>query len=80
MSKRDRVCGKKCKHKTEQSAWIQAKKAVKVGFNVYQCPKCKYWHIGKSRSPTRSAERITALLEKHARQLEARNKHSEKIQ
>jgi hypothetical protein len=74
MAKRDRVCGKKCKHPTREGAEYEARKAVRAGFDVYKCPKCHFWHIGKTRSPTRSADRITALLKKHTEKLHNRLK------
>lgn len=72
MAKRDRMCGQKTKHPTRQGAMVEAKKALLAGMNVYRCTKCNHWHIGKSRSPTRSSDRITALLERHERRLEQR--------
>lgn len=69
MAKRDRVCGRKKKHLTRDGAVIEAKKVVRTGMNVYHCPSCRFWHIGKSRSPTRSADRIGALLAKHERKI-----------
>lgn len=74
MAKKDRQCDNKVRHKTKEGACIAADKAVDVGTNVYQCPKCKFWHIGRTRTPTRSADRIGALLRRHAMQLEKRMK------
>lgn len=78
MSKRDRVCGEKAKHTSRKGAEIEAKKALRAGMNVYYCPKCRHWHIGKSRSPIRASDRITALLERHAQRLQQRttNEHA----
>lgn len=73
MPKRDRICGTKTRHKTKVGAQIEAKAAVRAGMNVYRCPSCGFWHIGKTRDATRSADRITALLAKHERQLASRN-------
>lgn len=67
MPKRDRQCGGKTRHATKVGACIEAKKILNVGVDVYRCPKCKFWHIGKTRSPIRSSDRIGALLDRHAR-------------
>lgn len=69
MPKRDRTCGSKTRHPTREGACVEARKAIYVGMSVYRCPKCKAWHIGKTRSPTASADRITALLQRHERRL-----------
>lgn len=76
MSKRNRVCGNKTKHSSKNGAFIEARKVVKVGMNVYRCSECGYWHIGKTRNETRSSDRITALLEKHQRRLNKRMKEN----
>lgn len=73
MAKRDRMCGHKAKHPTREGALVEASKALRVGMNVYRCPKCRCWHIGRSRSPTRSADRIGALLARHEQQLQSRS-------
>lgn len=69
MPKKDRMCGNKIKHPTKIGALIEARKALSIGMNVYKCPQCSHWHIGKSRSPTASADRIGALLARHERRL-----------
>jgi hypothetical protein len=71
MPKRDRMCGHKTKHPTREGAIVEARKALNVGIDVYRCKQCKRWHIGKTRSPTRSADRIGALLARHERKLNA---------
>jgi hypothetical protein len=77
MPKRDRACGGKVAHASKEAAAIAAKKMCRVGMNVYRCPKCGGWHIGKTRDPARSANRVTALLERHRRDLEQRMRPSE---
>jgi hypothetical protein len=69
VPKRDRMCGNKTKHPTKLGACIEARKALNVGMNVYKCPRCSHWHIGKTRSPTASADRIGALLARYERRL-----------
>ena len=69
MPKRDRQCGNKTRHATKAGACVEADKALDVGMNVYRCPKCKSWHVGKANSPTRASDRIGALLARHERRL-----------
>jgi hypothetical protein len=76
MPKRDRMCGNKTRHATRQGAAVEARKALNVGMNVYLCKQCKCWHIGKTRSPTRSADRIGALLARHERKLDTHAQRS----
>jgi hypothetical protein len=73
MAKRDRKCGSKTRHQTKAGACVEARKAVNVGMNVYRCKQCGCWHIGKTRSPIRSSDRIGALLARHQRWLEKAN-------
>ena len=72
MPKKNRQCEGKARHATRENAAIQARKSLNVGFNVYRCGDCKFWHVGKSRSPTRAPDRIGALLAKHADKLAKR--------
>lgn len=72
MAKKDRACGGKTRHQTKEGACIEAKKALNIGMDVYQCKKCRHWHIGKTRSPTRASDRIGALLSRHERKLRER--------
>ena len=69
---KDRQCGGKARHKTKAGACAQADRALDVGMNVYRCPQCRHWHIGKTRSPTRASDRIGALLKRHERDLHRR--------
>ena len=73
MPKRDRECGGKVRHPEKEGACIHAGKILDVGMNVYRCPQCRGWHVGKTRSATRSSDRIGALLKRHERQLVRRN-------
>lgn len=61
MAKRD-GCSGKVSHKDRRGAGIEARKAGWPGMNVYRCKICKGWHIGKSRDPARSAQRIDWLI------------------
>jgi len=72
VPKKNRICGRKVRHATKEAASIAAKKTVRTGMNVYRCPECGAWHTGKTRDPARSANRVTALLKKHERELKRR--------
>lgn len=72
LLKKDRQCGNKKKHSTKDAAFTVARKIVIEGMNVYKCSSCGYWHIGRSRSKTRQADRIGALLKRHQKDLNNR--------
>lgn len=72
-TKRDRMCRDKRRHLTRDAAMITAKRVVKTGMNVYQCPFCQGWHLGRSSAPASASDRIGALLRRHARRLDEMN-------
>ena len=65
------------RHATKEGACISAKAAVNVGMNVYRCSSCGGWHIGKTRDPARSANRITAILTRHEKRLTAKSEDTQ---
>lgn len=74
MAKKDRGCHGKVRHRDKGGAAIASKKLGWVGLNVYKCNSCGFWHVGKSRSQTRGADRIGMLLERHEMHLKDRMK------
>lgn len=70
--KRNTECTGKTKHSTKEGACVEADKIKNVGINVYKCSKCGSWHIGKTRDPARSANRISKLLKQSSLELERR--------
>ena len=62
----------KVRHASKVEACIAAKRISRVVMDVYVCPKCKSWHVGKTRDPFRNAARIDELLRRHARELAQR--------
>lgn len=71
MSGRDGCSGKK-RHPSKLAACIVAKRMKNCAINVYLCPRCKGWHLGRTRDPYRTAARITQVLNRHDRELQAR--------
>ena len=65
-------CRGKVRHVTKERACIAAKRTKNCAMNVYRCPRCKAWHIGKTRDPFRLGKRIDQILSRHQRELEAR--------
>lgn len=77
MSKRIRGCTGKVRHASKEGACIAARRSKNVQMNVYLCPSCKGWHIGRSNDPLRKIARIDQLLRRHERETERRNRHGE---
>lgn len=69
----------KRRHPSKTVACIVAKKMKNVAMNVYLCPSCKGWHLGRTRDPYRCAERITQILDQYDRALAARLKDEAEI-
>ena len=46
-----RMCGAKYRHISRKSAKMEQQSARDHGdiVNVYQCPFCHYWHVGRRR-------------------------------
>ncbi|WP_157035652.1 hypothetical protein [Sphingobium chungbukense] len=48
-----------------------------IAMDIYQCPSCKGWHLGRTREASRCADRITQVLDRHAaalaKRMEGRN-------
>jgi hypothetical protein len=53
---------KKVRHKTHDDACIALKRVQNVNLNVYQCPKCNFWHLGSSKNPMRFCQRIDQVI------------------
>ena len=70
-------CKGKVRHPTRQGAVIALRRVKNIAMDIYQCPNCKGWHLGRTREPSRSADRITQVLNRHAtalaKRMEGRN-------
>jgi hypothetical protein len=72
MSRRDGCTGK-VRHASRYAALRAAARMSSVLINVYRCPRCAFWHLGRSRDPVREAARIDELLQRHRAALERRH-------
>lgn len=61
MSRRD-GCKGKIRHKALLSAQVAAKKTKNAQMNIYKCPICKHFHIGRSNDPWRKEMRLDQLF------------------
>lgn len=53
------------RHTTPLGAHIHRKRMKNSLLDVYQCRKCKGWHVGRSRDPGRCAQRIGEVLDRY---------------
>jgi hypothetical protein len=60
-------CKGKKKHPSKEAACIVARRMKNCTLNVYLCPECHKWHLGRTRDILRNANRITQLLERAER-------------
>ncbi|HSC57533.1 MAG TPA: hypothetical protein VLC51_10035 [Nitrospira sp.] len=61
MSRKD-GCRGKVRHKTLLSAQVATKKTKNVQVQVYKCPLCKHYHIGRSNRPWMKEKRLDQLF------------------
>lgn len=59
-----KTCGRKRRFKSKEAACIAVRRQKNCALNVYKCPLCGAWHIGKTNDPFRRAKRIDQLLER----------------
>lgn len=65
MSKRRDGCNGKVRHRSFGAAVAAAKMLNNAGLDIYQCRKCRGFHLGTSRKPGKVQARITQLLDRH---------------
>lgn len=61
MSRRD-GCKGKVRHKTLLSAQVATKKTKNAQVQVYKCPICQHFHIGRSSSAWKKEKRLDQLF------------------
>lgn len=59
-------------HPSKTAALITRRRVKNSLLNAYRCSACKGWHLGKSRSPIRLANRIDEILKRHEEELRKR--------
>lgn len=69
-------CGKVCYKKQSQAVSAKIRLANCL-LNTYKCKQCNAWHLGRSRDASRSAERITEVLEQYNSALKSRLDNNE---
>lgn len=55
-------CKGKVRHKDLLSAQVAMKKTKNAQVQVYKCPLCKHFHIGRSSSPWKKEKRLDQLF------------------
>lgn len=65
-------CTSKIRHPTRSAALATLHRLKRPDLNLYHCPQCKGWHLGKSNNSARRANRIDQLLRTHAEALRLR--------
>lgn len=77
MNRPKDCCKGKARHKSPGGAIIALKRVNHAQLDLYRCPKCHCWHIGKSKKPEKIQARFDQLLAPVAASLVTTNPYPE---
>jgi len=65
-------CKGKVRHPSRTGAVIALKRVKNAAMDIYRCSICMGWHLGRTREPSRCADRIIQVLDRYNAKLAER--------